>query len=668
MTIQVDYPRDSHYSEHGATSIIVPPFHTGPVGLLPETEVHVSLTEGEHGLEVLMRPYPTNPGNLARLTCTMTDEPGVVGALVDAISKLNINIVNHASAVTDHLNHHSVVMLLDWWSASDDHSMHYLKPSWAAQRQAYRRYSSVFPLMAYRYVRLFETIIENCGGAIVREQVDGIELPRLLIEELATPPGLFPGIVTVNGFKPKPYHVEIELPQNLSNCLRSKLGVTDTKQPLRYLLLSEADSRTLRAFFPRPKLVRNIVHLAFFHRNIPGAFGCILRPLAVAKFNIWESLIRPFKQGMNVLEVVLEYRGGPPPPPKSEEGSEALCDWAAELIARNLSKAEADRLIEANLEIGLPRYPKRKKEIQSRRIEDILKKFPPTAREVQQVGIPTSGPDSQLAALVRENKDVTKPTIFISYSSVGEEHVKLIEGRLEKHYNIYHSLEQESEIGARNLWDQIERCDCFISIWFDKTPQSQKDQWWNLVVAAQKHKNVILLHRRDLDPTLQADSYPTLQHEDDPNFVRLEFSDLTFQNEVLPKLEDQCKKLLASRSTVGQSGVQRLIDGENSQLNSGSDQSSLAENRSRRLEPSGQGTVQEPSSKAELARRLIGESGDDGLTAGELYTQLEKRDPSATPQYTYSLIRRLKTRGQIEEAEVGSYGKRRYVTRTDDSL
>src|SRR5689334_19608462 len=96
------------------SSLIVPPFHTGQLGLLPETDVYVSLMEGRPGIEVVIRPFQSNGGNLTHVACTMYDQPGVVRRLVDAVSELGVNIVNLVSCAIDHLERQAVDMVIDW--------------------------------------------------------------------------------------------------------------------------------------------------------------------------------------------------------------------------------------------------------------------------------------------------------------------------------------------------------------------------------------------------------------------------------------------------------------------------------------------------------------------------------------------------------------------------
>jgi len=101
-----------------SSSIIVPPFHTGHLGFLPDTEVQAYLmaphARGATNCEVLITPFQPSAGNMMELSCTMEDEPGVVGGVVDAASDLRINIVSLETSGIDHLNKHRLHMILDW--------------------------------------------------------------------------------------------------------------------------------------------------------------------------------------------------------------------------------------------------------------------------------------------------------------------------------------------------------------------------------------------------------------------------------------------------------------------------------------------------------------------------------------------------------------------------
>src|SRR5262249_36792348 len=107
--------------------------------------------------------------------------------------------------------------------------------------------------------------------------------------------------------------VLIDLPRDAYAFLKENLSFADER--LHYILLSEADTRTLRAVFPKPETFRNMLYVGFFHNDEPGGLAAILRPLAAAGFNILTSLIRRDKVGRrsnisrNVFEAQLEFQG-----------------------------------------------------------------------------------------------------------------------------------------------------------------------------------------------------------------------------------------------------------------------------------------------------------------------------------------------------------------------
>src|SRR5918912_3995863 len=96
-------------------SICVPPFHTGHLGLLPNTEVSIGLMNlpTTHHCELVITPYEPSISDMAHVHCIMKDRPGVVQRLVDAVSLLGINIVTQESSAINQLNHHSVDLLID---------------------------------------------------------------------------------------------------------------------------------------------------------------------------------------------------------------------------------------------------------------------------------------------------------------------------------------------------------------------------------------------------------------------------------------------------------------------------------------------------------------------------------------------------------------------------
>jgi ACT domain-containing protein len=483
-------------SDNQPPSIKVLPFHTGPVGLLPGTEVYVSLTEGPDGCEVLIKPYQYNQDNLMQLDCTMKDAPGVVGRLVGAVSSLDINIVNKVSAAIDIMKHHRVSMLVDW-STSKEHKDR--EPSTEAQRRYYHDYHSVFPIAIKRCVELFEQIALQCGDLIVPSISSGIALPMLNMRELPATPHLVANLpVTVKACKP--YQVLIELPKSLYAMLCQSLVVRND-QPLVYITLSEPDTRTLRVFFPRPEDVSRIIHLAFFHLDIPHAYETILHPLAEAGFNILTSLIRRHKQGVNVVEAVLMASTPPQVPAKTRTSAEAslLCAWVAKLLVENLTQTEADLLQLCDLQVGLPLYTPKQISRETIGVSDLIAQSSvrqtPRARPVVE--------DCALTAFVRRGREVTSTTsVYLSHLPHAYLNAALLKKALEGRYRFFGPLCSSAGASRDDVQQEIRECDYFIGIWLPEATDSFASVSIELGMAVGLGKRAIILHPDTVDQEL----------------------------------------------------------------------------------------------------------------------------------------------------------------------
>src|SRR4051794_15911902 len=107
----VDYPRQVQTSG-GELTLVIPPFHTGPVGLLPDSEVHLSVSETDEAFTILITPYQLS-SDMMHLSCTMENGAGIV-PLMDAVSELGVNIVNAFSSKIDDLGKYEISLVLDW--------------------------------------------------------------------------------------------------------------------------------------------------------------------------------------------------------------------------------------------------------------------------------------------------------------------------------------------------------------------------------------------------------------------------------------------------------------------------------------------------------------------------------------------------------------------------
>lgn len=549
--IVLDYPK-----EYVSSSIIVPPFHTGHLGFLPDTEVQVCLmaphSRGATNCEVLITPYQPNTGNMTELSCRMEDEPGVVGGIVDAVSDLGINIVSLESSAINHLNHHCLHMLLDWSTSKYPRAF----ASSPNVQQHYQHYHSLFPVSTQRYVELFERIIQNCGKQLTLEDVSGIRLPSLRLRPMNPPEYLQSyGPVTVKRHPPgKPYHAVIELPQSLFGALRSKLRAKNDL--LNYILVSETETRMLRVFFPKPGLIPCIVHLGFYHDDIPGALSPILATLKNGQFNILTSLLRQSNDRRNVLETVLEYRAQDSVPIDpthlaTRETGEQLCRWMADKILQNMSPSDATRLHDCDLQIGLPMYPKRANQWDGRIAlsplmeggEVILSRGNSNheiAVNDNAAIISSDDPDKlHLISCVRSRCQQTLPSIFLSYPHGARDHAMLIKRCLGTRYRLIEYQEPDAEVIRDQVVQKIHACDYFIGIWHHE--QSGSISPWlpfEYGIALSARKKAIIVHSEKL--------HKSIWLRISPGIAQPEYSDVRFESEMVPLIDHYCREHFVS--------------------------------------------------------------------------------------------------------------------------
>ncbi len=292
--VVTDYLRTTN-----SPSIVVPPFLTGPLGLVPSTKVYIGLIETGAGGDLIIRPFRQGH-NLMQLSCTTHDQPGVLVRLIEAITALGVNIVNADSTAINHLNRHQCELILDWTGSKyPDRCL-----SNASLERHYRDYQGIVPVTVERNVALFNSIVENCADVLEVHEVNGVQVPLLTLREIDSPKDLeMQGPVTISRHSVRSFHIEIPVPIPLLTRLCLKSGIRKD-EGLHYILLAETASRTLRAFFPSTELLPRLVHVAFGHLDAPGVLTAILRTLASASFSTLTSLV-PKEQGCQ------KYSGSP---------------------------------------------------------------------------------------------------------------------------------------------------------------------------------------------------------------------------------------------------------------------------------------------------------------------------------------------------------------------
>jgi hypothetical protein len=379
----LDYPRellaingrhpDFAVAKHAIT---IPPFHTGHLGFVPDSEVHIGLLApytqyGTH-CEVLVTPYESGK-HLARITCTMLDQRGVVKKLVDALFSLNVNILLLETSAIHHSRYHQVNLLFDWGTSEYDPT----EKSSFSDQQRYHPYSTNFPIDLRCYVLLFETIVRYCLEDLALDHIAGLCLPSLYIRPVTSPSDLEPkdrikirrtiDILVPNKRSKKerekakkkfPGHAAVTLSKELEHVLRQRLDV-DAESPLECLLISETQDRILRAFFPNPKEVGKIVHVGISHQDQPGAMSNLLTLVRIAGFNVLTGLLRQSDGITRMWEGLLRYEGTRK---LEDRNSPGIYRWVADRLAyaaRAAGEEAPAGLKRYDLRIGPPRYSSR---------------------------------------------------------------------------------------------------------------------------------------------------------------------------------------------------------------------------------------------------------------------------------------------------------------------
>jgi predicted amino acid-binding ACT domain protein len=524
--------------------ILVPPFHTGHLGLVPDTTVQVGLiafpTGGDH-CELIVTPYELS-ADKAYVHCTMKDQPGVVQRLLEAVSLLNINIDLQESSAIDRLNYHSVNLLIDW-SSSQLRSRDSTRP----QRQRYAAWQSHFPLGEERYVRLFESIVAHCGHLIVWDEESYPPRPQLFIRPLG-------------GHQVKPhanakvqrhdklhsYHVTIPIPDEVLGTLHNRLG-TQVDRDLPYVLLSETDERVLRVFFPRLQLVDSLVHLGFYHRDLPGALSTITHLLAEQQFNIITSLVRKTSKNHGVWETLLEYRGAERIP---RERARECCEWVARMLCLQAERSRQN-VNQFEFSVGLPLYPNKDASIRipvqsasifdapsvaSRDSTQILTQRINEARNA----LSGESDASKLLSTVKEAVEAALPTIFLSFPHSAKAHAELVVDRLHSSFKVLKYEPHGGESISEKVLAMISRCDYYIGIWHHDESAPMGNGKYGITpwmpyeygIATALGKPKVIIHSEKLDERIWK--------RIDASIATPEYTDLAFKSETLDRIAEYC--------------------------------------------------------------------------------------------------------------------------------
>jgi predicted amino acid-binding ACT domain protein len=230
--------------------LVIPPFHTGHLSFIPETDVTVSLLRDkpapEHGCEICVTPFDAEPHTLFTMKCVMVDRPGVVEKLIKAVASLKINIVTQESSSIDDLSRHEVFMLLDW-STTD---MLTREPIQTDLRNRFTDLHAILQTNDARFLRLLERILALCGDILDWSSTDP-SVPNIQMHPLEERrDAIRRSHSRVKRDPARKLHVSVSLPEDILRRIEDGTGWL-SHEPLPYVIMSDTDSRTLRVFFPK---------------------------------------------------------------------------------------------------------------------------------------------------------------------------------------------------------------------------------------------------------------------------------------------------------------------------------------------------------------------------------------------------------------------------------
>jgi ACT domain-containing protein len=552
MMFVMDYPRnvDIVGDEIGrgpeSWVIAVPPFHTGHLGFVPDTKVDVSLMRGAAGesshlqrqiefCEVLITPFARKVGELVRIECSMIDRPGVVEALIDAVSSLHVNIVTIESTIGEHPLQHLVAMIID------------LSPSEIGQINddrhpiEYMEFARNVPLEDLSLVRIFESIARRCGPVLTWNQESDGPRPRLRIRRVHTRRGVeVDGRVTVERKSSPSYHVRIALPLQVERRINMRLGIAEPGQ-LSYILVSETEERVLRAYFYRNDVRTGLFHLGCYHDDAPGALIAILKLVASAGFNIVTSLLRRETDQQSVWEALLEYRGTAELLP---DGSsvKAQLEWAGSRLLEHATDQHLRDLKKVQATLGPPRYPKvmggglldyrielwkekgKKKSLQDRAEQRTVK---PLAQDLWIAA------RERLQEAIQRRSKPEAPSVFISFPATAMELARSLSLEFEKAgIHATDGMAQKGQPILDEIVRKIRAADYFLGIWHPDDGGGTTDPtispWlpFELGVAMAERKPRLVVRHSKLRRALW--------NRIDPANNKPEYSDRSFENETIP--------------------------------------------------------------------------------------------------------------------------------------
>ncbi len=531
------------------SEIIVPPFHTGHLGLIPGTQIRLGViapysNEPSH-CEIIVSPYePTK--DLAILRCTMNDSIGVVKKLIDALSYLKINIITEESSSINHQSHHTINLLLDLSRSGITDDVTY---EWSKEK--FKEYEYVFPINNYKYLKIFETIIAFCGNDVLWKEQQGKRCLQLYINPIEKKELHNMGTCIVKKAN-RQNGVKIDLPDEILSEIRAILSPANSDEcDLQYILLSDTKERNLRIYFPKLESLNRIVHVGFYHNDRPGALSTIFELVARANFNIVAGLLRKRTTKTSIWEGVLEYKGDINISNIPAEND--LYEWVAKQIKNTHSISY--NTTPYNIKIGNPLYPKTNNvkidlqinEQSKRGLSDTFNFTNKIESLISLLEHKIDTPDLEslknLANTILErNKSDNRKRVFLSYPYTASKHAEIIRNEFAEDYFLDEYQIADGNIILDEVLNKIKSCDYFLGIWHHELSSPSTSgkfgisPWmpFELGIALSEGKKFLVVRSDKLDKRIWK--------RITPEKAIPEYSDLNFKDDTLKIIRSFFKK------------------------------------------------------------------------------------------------------------------------------
>lgn len=512
--------------------IRIPSFHTGSLGFIPGYQVYVHLVawpgrrSPPDDCELYVSPFPTSDmSNLFGLGCLLEDKRGVVNRLVNAVSSFEINIVSAESCMINDGEHHYVELILDWTTAPKL-TRPLPAPSGALWR--YKYLIERIPVTDFRYIILYEKILDDCKDVIVFDRSYRRTLPAIDIRPFTrrrTERSTLETLLSGREKQKKGYDVILPLSRTHENHIRSFTG--HEKGRLPYLLSSDGSTRTMRVFFPKKTRTQSIVNVAFEHLDIPGAVAAISQTLVAGGFSIIQSVLRKSYYARSIWEVTLEYLVAESDSPlaafpynineKKSWGPAWVKqrDWFIEKMAlmQEESKGGVDRY---KVRVVPPSYPRFAVPGDPERLgvplfsgresgeigSDGYRSEAPYLWIPRSRGVPLSVSPEEVKEHVGNASRRRKPIVFLSYPKRASPHADQVKMNelMKDRFNFDEYQEPDFTNIVNTVTDKIQSCDYFIGIWHHEEKmlgdQYTVSPWmpFEYGVAVSAGKETIILH------------------------------------------------------------------------------------------------------------------------------------------------------------------------------